>query len=166
MRTWQLRVYEIYRDAAAELDIKRLRDAGLEFIDRLGHDDPPPIDWTPSTARAIRSLYPDISDQEVRVSAKLARRYRKAQAQADRAKMALALASNELMAAMGEGKYAVAKIDGQQVRIATRTQYPRKSIDSKSLRAKLPKTADRFTKTTPVDALYPGTWAKPERTES
>jgi hypothetical protein len=55
-----------------------MRDAALEFLGRIDHQEPPDVDWRPATAYALKQLHPSVEDTEVTVGAQTASRYRAA----------------------------------------------------------------------------------------
>lgn len=159
---WKLRVYRIVRDSDAVKDIMLLRQAGVEFLDRVAREDEPEIDWTPATSKALKTLRPDLVEREVFINAKLARRYRAARIAVAKAERQLAQASNEIEHAAGDAKFVMAKINGQPVKIATRLHYPKTGgYDIPALIAKHAKLMARNKRPDiTVDSMTPGTWAK------
>lgn len=157
MTSWKYATYAISRDAEVEADLKLMRAAGEEFLDRLERDDPPAIDWTAATTRALKMLHGDIEPRTVTVPESLARRYRNARRAVKRSERQLGLAQNELLHRMGSAKWA---FTASGTKVVTRTQANRHSLDTKALADRHPEIAKQFERETPVDALYPSGWSR------
>jgi putative phage-type endonuclease len=164
MDTWKLVTYRIERDADAKADIEAMRAAGEEFLNRLHTEDPPPVDWTPATTAALKTLYKDEPDGSVAIPVKLARRYRDAKAAEKRAKRRVGLATNQILDLAGNAKYITVGQRGRyrlnDDRVASRSVSNRTSYDHDMLRKKFPKAAKACERKTPVSALHPGRWTK------
>jgi putative phage-type endonuclease len=163
MQEWKVVTYVIERNADVDADLAFMRKRAEEFLDRIASDDPPPIDWTASTAKALKTLHPQPREDLTYVAGKgMRERYRAARMALAKAEKRMGQASNELLAAMGDAKYAVFTDPetGREVKVATRVQYSRHDIDRKALRAKKPQIAKQFETETPVDFLTPGGWAR------
>lgn len=166
MNEWQMAVYRIERDNQAERDIKLLREAAEGFLQRIAEGNPPPIDWTASTTRAIRSRHKAEPAGVHVISPALGRRYRAARRAMAKASQALGQATNEILAEAGDAKYI--ELPGSErvspedrgVKVATRVRYKRHSTDLKALAERYPRIAKRLERETDVETLYPGTWAK------
>jgi predicted phage-related endonuclease len=159
--SWRLSVVVITRDdPKVQLHIEMMRAEAELFLDRVAREDPPPIDWTPATARALRSLNPDLDDEPARVTRKLADRYDAARAARAAADQRLGQVENELLAAMGPARRAVAvdRETGKPRTVVSRSQYPHPWYDSKALRAGWPDVAAQVRRETPVDSLRAGSW--------
>jgi putative phage-type endonuclease len=152
--------YVIERDNDIEADIDVMRVEAAGFLDRLRRDDPPPIDWSPATTRALKAIHPDIADTSVSIPLGLARRYRRARLAKAAAKQRLGQVENEIRGRMGGAKYAVVKSMGAEHRVLSRSQFPRDTIDVNRLRQVHPKIAKEMTQTATVDTIHPGSWAK------
>jgi putative phage-type endonuclease len=153
--------YIIERDEDIEADIEVMRIEAAGFLDRLKRDDPPPIDWSPATARALKAIHPDIDDdRSVKIPLGMARRYRKARIAKAIAKQRLGQVENEIRGRMGSAKYAVVDFGGKEHRVMSRTQFPKETIDVGRLRQTRPEIAKEYTRTTTVDQIYPGSWVK------
>jgi predicted phage-related endonuclease len=153
--------YVISRRPAVEDDILCMRDAAVDFMDRLAQDNPPPIDWTPSTASALKTLHKRAEGKTVVLPKRLANRYRRARLLAAQASRLVGQASNEIRDFMGDAHYAVTIEDGAEVKVCTRVQYDREYIDQDYVRQHHPRIAKRATRKAPVDKLHPGGWANP-----
>lgn len=130
MIPWQVRVYVLDRDAAAERDIEIMIDAAEAFMNRLAVGAPPEVDWHPATTATLRRLHPSLEDREVDIGVALALRYRQARARAQREERRLQGVQNLLRAAMGNAAVAVAPgPDGRMTRVASRSigDYPVKA---------------------------------------
>lgn len=157
--TWDVVTYRVEMNAAAMADVRAMRAAAEEFLARLANDDAPPVDWTPATTGALRTVYKVMHPElDVPVTRKLARRYAAAKAAKDRAEKRYQQASNELRQAIGSGHRAVIEVDGKTVSVASRSKYAQTRIDLKELRRKYPAVAKDCEVTTPVDKLSPGSW--------
>jgi putative phage-type endonuclease len=71
----EFRHYTIRRD---EKDLRVMRIAGRDFIDRLANGDPPPIDGHSATVRTLKALHPSIEDMDIDVPVEFAEGYRRA----------------------------------------------------------------------------------------
>jgi len=128
MLPWRLDVYRLPRDGAAERDIKLMREAALEFNDLVARQEPPPLTWAPATARAIKRLHPDVTDAEVRVPVRLARRRASLAQRITELEHRKAQIDNELLARMGSARDAVALDgDGELRRVVRRIKTTRRA---------------------------------------
>lgn len=73
----EFRLYTVRRD---EKDLRVMRAAGRDFMDRLTAGDPPPIDGSAATVRTLKALHPSIEDREVQAPVEFAEAYRRARA--------------------------------------------------------------------------------------
>lgn len=146
-------VYRIKRNADVEADIAVFREFGEDFARRLRDDDPPPVDWRAETTRALRQVYADAVDETVVIPNGLAARRAAALAAYDRAEVRVGQTENEIRARLGTAKVAVTR-DGRE--IAKRSVYPETRVSVADLRARIPKTAARYSKTSQVDKLLRG----------
>jgi putative phage-type endonuclease len=161
MNNWNLWVYRIHRDKATEADIGYMREAALEFMDRVKNNDPPPIDWTPSTTRALRTLYHGEPQGDVEIPARLARRYRNALRSASKVKRQMGQVNNEILALAGDAREILIKGGPDAgMKVATRTKYQKRTSDTKMLKEKWPGIAKQVERVTDVEALYPGSWSQ------
>lgn len=85
-------------------DVELMRAKATEFLARLEHDDPPPLDWHKATNTALRQLHPDLVDDEVEVPADWVDAYRAAAAAEAEAKKLKRHAENEIRAALGDAE--------------------------------------------------------------
>ena len=166
--TWKVRVYKIERTSAVQSDIEYMREAAEEFLSRVQRDDPPPMDWTPATTAALKTLYAGEPGGEVAIPVKLARRYRDARIAKATADRRLGQAVNEILALAGNARVVTAGKRGRyrrdDTRVATRTRGPRRSYDTEMLRVRYPDAAAATERVTDVTTLRPAKWAK-ARTE-
>lgn len=165
MQKWEVVTYVINRDADAEADMLYMREAAEEFLDRLKRDDPPPVDWTPATTRALKTMHPSVNGGSVEIPKALARKYRDARRAMEHAEKRLGACSNEILALMGEAEYAVTGTRSNSKRdvgvvVAKRLVFPVTRVDTKALRAKRPKIAKQFAVTKDTIQLRASTWAK------
>lgn len=109
----EFRCYRVRRD---EKDLRVMRAAGRDFMDRIAAGEPPPIDDHAATLRTLKMLHPDLEDRTAEVSADVAAGYRRARALKARAEAALAGFEAKLRAQMGSANRAAC--DGE--RVATR----------------------------------------------
>jgi putative phage-type endonuclease len=156
----KVKTYTVEVTAADRADILVMRERALGFLGRVARRDPPPVDWTPATATALRRLHPDLDDTTARVPRKLADRYTAALEAKDAAEQRLGLARNEILQRMGPARAAAALDGGQLVEVATRRKYGQRRVDVDDLRARFPDQARACTKTTPVDQLVRGRYTK------
>ena len=144
---WKLRLYWLYRDAAAQHDIDIMLDEAQAFMGRLERRDPPDVDWTPATTETLRLLHPSLVDDEVVIPRELARRYFAARAAKSAAERRLSLATNQMRERMGPAARAVAKDpSGKLVKVATRR------VGDANVKAHVRHT----------DALWAGPWGDSE----
>lgn len=109
-----------YTVAYDEADVKLMRDAAAEFLDRVEHGDPPPIDASAATGHALMQLWPDVEDREATVPAGLRRRYHAALAAQKKAKERVKRAENEIRARIGDARTV---LDPSGAKVATRSRY-------------------------------------------
>ncbi len=115
-----LRVYELTLDGQAEADLELMRAEGRKFLDRIGHGDPPPVDWRPATTGALKALHPLVKDEDAVVPKGMARAYLAACGREKTAKQRKELAANRIRDRIGPARRAVLA-DGAPV--ATRSVY-------------------------------------------
>lgn len=144
------REYAVVRDDDAEADLIVMRLAAQQFLASLETGEPPPLDAHPATTRTLRALHPDVEDRDVQVRAELAETYREARHTVELAQIDLHGATNELLAAIGDGRRAVDP-DGRKV--ATRIVSERRSLDTKAFAADHPDLAKKYRRTTVVAQL-------------
>lgn len=142
------REYELTLDEAAQLDLDLLRTAGAEFHQRLQEAaaDPdnvarwaPPIDGHVATTRRLKRLHDELDDTEIDVPQRLADQYLAACQAAREVDVLKAAATNQLLAAMGDARWAyVDRGDGARVKVATRSVSSPKRLDTRALRADHP----------------------------
>jgi putative phage-type endonuclease len=144
------REYVVVRDDAAEADLIVMRLAAQQFLASLEGDEPPPLDAHPATTKTLRALHPTVEDADVVVPLELAATYVEARLTMELAKIDLDGATNELLAAIGDGRRAV---DPEGRRVATRIVSERRSLDTKALAADHPELAKKYQRTTTVAQL-------------
>lgn len=167
MDTWKMHVYQLTRTADAEADILAMRAAAEEFLDRIERDDPPPVDWSPATTAALKTLYSAEPAGTARIPAKLARRYKRTRAAKKAAERRFDQTVNEMLAIAGDAKYIVTgdrpvRSSDQNVTVATRTRSPRRTVNAELLRKSHPAIAKEVERVTDVTALRSGKWARGE----
>lgn len=163
MLSWKVEVYYLKRDRDAEGDIRLIREECEAFMQRIADQDPPPVDWTPATARALRTINPIVPGTRARIPRELADRYKAARLARDRADQRLGLAVNQMMERSEGAASFYAVVDGQEVPVATRRKFTRHGIDGEKLRREHPAIAKDCEKVSPVDSLWAGSWAKGEQ---
>lgn len=156
---WQVREYVIEHGSTPEeadgddasecdicCDILMMRDAGREFLGRIGRQDPPDVDWRPATAYALKQLHPSLEARNVVVPGSLAKRYRAACKAVKSAEQRKRLAENLLRARMGTAQAAYDGATGQV--LATRQVYDvaAKTIERKAF------TVDKLIAAKPKEA--------------
>lgn len=161
MDEWTLDTYVIDLDDEVEKDINWMRGEAAAFMERVAHRDPPPVDWRPATRKALQRLTGPLEDREERIPSALAKRYQRALRASAKAEKRLKLAQNEMLAAGGNARYLIARVDGEDVKVATRSKHGRKVPSSDILRNRFPDAYAASLKETPIDAFYPSGWANP-----
>ena len=109
----EFRHYIVRRD---EKDLRVMRAAGRDFMDRLLSGDPPPLDSHIATLRALKTLHPDVDDVEAEVDPDVAKGWRDARARKAEAEADERAYEAKLRDAMGRAKRAVCAGE----RVATR----------------------------------------------
>lgn len=140
----KLRVYELTIDAAAEADLKIMRDTAQCFLDDIRDGREPDVDWRPATTSALKRLHPSLDeDREILVSHQLATRYRAAVRNLKAAERKKAGYENRIRALLGTGHYATDAVT--HATLARRDVYdlPEKTITRKAT------TIDRLIPVTP-----------------
>jgi putative phage-type endonuclease len=164
MGSWKTAIYVVNRTRDAEIDIGFMTEEAIAFLDRLERDDPPDLDWTPETAKALRLLTPVEPETVYRASQADARRLRRMYAAKKRAEKAYGLFQNQLAAKAGGAQKIVvtdperAAKDGTALDVTVldrRLSHP-KRVDVEKLRKDYPVQAGLCEVTTDVDAWYPG----------
>jgi putative phage-type endonuclease len=153
MRSWKLRVYEIELDDQARADLRLMRSEARDFLARIEHRTEPGVDWRPQTTAALKHLNPGIEQRDVTVRRQLAISYRAAVRRAAEAEQRKELMTNRMLAAIGTGRRAIEANTGDLV--ATRSVYPNRRIDTKTLRSGYPGAAAACTVTRNVTKLLP-----------
>lgn len=135
------REYEITRD---EGDLGILRAAGEDFWHRVtaARADPdrageyaPPLDAHPATTGRLKKLHNTVDEVEVDVDPDVALDYLAACAEAKAAEEDKAEAANRMLAALGDARWGYADVDGERVKVATRSVSHPRRLDAKALRA-------------------------------
>lgn len=116
--TGAYREYVVTRD---EGDLEVLRSEAEAFLHRIRVGDPPDLDASPATTRALKGLWPEADDTQAEVPGELAARYARACAGVKDAQSFKTQAENEIRAALRTARRAVC--DGHPV--ATRSIYAR-----------------------------------------
>lgn len=143
--------FVLERDAQAERDIASLIQAGEEFIAMLDQEQPPEVDWSPATARALQRRFTGYEDRDVKIPYRLASRLVNAKAAKKAAERRIGLAQNQIRARLGNAARAVATdpYSGELTTVVTRSGGPRAGF-----------TVD------PIDwieTMRPGPWGKPPK---
>lgn len=153
MRSWKLRVYELELDDQAQADLRLMRSEARDFLARIEHRTEPDVDWRPQTTAALKHLNPGLEQRDVTVRRQLAISYRAAVRRAAEAEQRKELMTNRMLAAIGTGRRAIEANTGDLV--ATRSVYPNRRIDTKTLRSGYPGAAAACTVTRNVTKLLP-----------
>jgi putative phage-type endonuclease len=154
LHTRQFRAYIIAYDPA---DVAVLREAGAQFARRIAEQDPPAVDWTPATTRALKRLHPNLVDADVAVPERLARAIEQTRAHHTRISRHLDLLNNQLLALIGDNRRAVST--GRVV--ATRSVYDQQRVDTTRLRAEHPDVWEQVKTTSTVAKLLAPRSSKP-----
>jgi putative phage-type endonuclease len=112
--------YREYYVAYDPLDAKVMREAAESFLDRIARNDPPSLDGSDATRRALKALHPALDDTEQQVPRSLAADWVAACKALRKAETRKDAAENRLRDRMGRAKYATTR-DGH--RVATRSVY-------------------------------------------
>jgi putative phage-type endonuclease len=138
MDPWETGVYVIERD---EADIAFMMKEARAFLDLVLNGTPPPIDWTPETAVALRAYQPLMPETSYTASKTAGRRYIAALRAAKRAERRLGQVQNELAAKAG-GAHRVVIDDpdkpGKDATLFTRSEYDELRVSVKLLRERYP----------------------------
>lgn len=140
------RVYELYVDAQARMDLNIWRHDAELFLDSLAVAVRPAPDWRPETGRAVRALHPLLENRDALVGKRLAISYLAAVRHAKEADRRKAEMTNILLEAMGNARRVLVR-DGNerdpqaQNVIAIRSVSEPKRIDTGKLRKEYPDVA-------------------------
>jgi putative phage-type endonuclease len=164
MGNWKTALYVVQRTEDAQADIEFMVAEAAAFMDRLDRDDPPDLDWTPETAKALRYLVPLQEETVYRAGPQDAKRLRSAYRKMKADEKKYGLLQNRLAAkAGGAQKIVIADPvktdrDGNplDVTVMDRRQFTQHRIDPDKLRKDHPRIAGLVETTTDVDAWYPG----------
>lgn len=143
------RAYRVERD---EDDLALMRKAGEEFHRRLTENDPPDLDGHTATLGTLKRLHPSVGEGDVQISHTLADEYRKARADRKDAEARLDVCEAQLRNALGSDYHRV--VCGDE-RVATRSVFTTRRIDSAALRERYPEVAAECTTESTVDKLTP-----------
>jgi putative phage-type endonuclease len=138
MRQWDIREYVIghgncFATEASERiggagpcdackDQRLMRDAARDFLDRLGRQEPPDVDWRPATIGALKQLHPSLTDETAEIGPQLADRYEAACRNYKRAEQKKKLYEARVREVMGSARRA-ARTGPGQVPVARRDVY-------------------------------------------
>lgn len=156
--SWQAELYVVTRNDDTHADIEFMLAEASAFLDRIDRDDPPELDWTPETAKALRILQPFSEGSVYRASKTDATRLRNAYKRKKAAEERYGLLQNKLAAKSGGAKKIVTAdpATGEDETVMSRSSYPMETIDVKQLRKEKPATAAQYDRVTPVDKWIPG----------
>jgi YqaJ-like viral recombinase domain len=162
MLSWDTVIYMITRTAKAEADIQWMIGRGEEFLDRLARSDPPPVDWTEDTYKALKTLHPMRPDVTAEIGPGLARRYQRAWQRLEREEQRYGLVRNLVAAQMGDANRAVhTDADGVTHTVMTRSTGTEKRVSVKLVRARYPQIAAECEVESDTDKLIPGrSWVR------
>lgn len=155
MDPWETAVYVIERD---EQDIAYMIKESRAFLDLVLNGTPPPIDWTPETAVALRAYQPMAPETSYTAPKGLAMRYVSALTAARRAERRLGKIQNELVARAGGAQRVV--IDdpdkpGKDVTLFSRSEYDETRVSVKLLRERYPLEARACEKPGHISKIVP-----------
>lgn len=148
----QVREYIIARDDQAERDLELMRHEAETFLHRVDQGEPPPVDSHPATSDTLKALHQDLEDREVMVTAGFARRYASAVRRLREAEARKNGYDNKLRDKLGNARVAINPDGGK---VATRSVFPRTSLDTKRLRAEQPNIYQQYATSTTVNRLNP-----------
>jgi putative phage-type endonuclease len=152
-------LYVVSRTDDAEADIQFMVKEAALFLERLDNDDPPDLDWTPETGRALRTLHPLEEGRTYRATKTDATRLRSAYLRMKAAEERYGKLQNMLGAkAAGAQKitFPDPEREGQDVTVMSRSTYDMSTIDVEQLRKTKPALARSLERKTPVDKWTPG----------
>jgi putative phage-type endonuclease len=112
VETWYLAAlgpggFRCYTGRRDDADLRVMRAAGQQFMDRLAAGTPPDIDSHTATGAALRRLHPSVADYDVDVPVTLAEGYRRARALRTRAESVVDRYEHRIRAAIGDGRRAM-----------------------------------------------------------
>lgn len=145
------RTYREYTVAYDPDDAAFMRGEASTFLQRVHEGTPPDVDDTAATQRALKQLHPDLDNIAVEIDPDVATEYDTARTALKAAEDRKRHAENQLREQLGNGRYATS--DGHK--LATRSVYQHRSIDTKRLRADQPDLANAYTKETTVNKIQP-----------
>jgi putative phage-type endonuclease len=164
MTSWQDALYVIQRTEDAQADIEFMVKEGRDFLDRLGRQDPPELDWAKATAAALRTLNPMREGSVYQATANDARLLRGAYLRMKEAERKYRLRQNKLAARAGGAQKIVVPDPlkpGKDVTVMSRRQGTMTTIDDGRFRTEEPEIARRYERVTELDSWYPGQrWMK------
>ena len=142
------REYREYRVRRHERDLTILRARGTEFWQRILDGNPPPVDGSIATARALRSL--DLEpEKQAQVPAELMHKLARAEAVLKRAERLRDKHKAQLREAMGDAQIAMAGTTPA----ARRTRYTQRRFDLERFREDHPDLAEKYTTPTEAERL-------------
>lgn len=150
IRPWKVRVYELTLDDQARADLALMRVEAELFLCRVADSRPPAVDWRPATSLVLRRLHPSLEDRQVVIPKRMWRAWRAAAGRVTSAEHAKRRMENQIRERLGSASTAVLA-DGTKV--ATRSVYDQKSIDTEKLRENYPQAADACTRVSTVSKL-------------
>jgi putative phage-type endonuclease len=155
MDPWETAVYVVARD---EADIAFMIKEARSFLDLVLTGTPPPIDWTPQTAVALRAYQPMAPETSYTAPAGMARRYVAALIASRKAERRLGKIQNELVARSGGAQRVV--IDdpehpGKDASLFSRSEYPETRVDIKLLRERYPLEAKACERVKDISKIVP-----------
>lgn len=164
MLSWETSLYFIRRTPQVEDDIAFLIGEARAMHDRVIAGDPPPVDWSPETGAALRTLHPLEPETLYRVPKGLARRYQRAWRSVKQAERRLGLAQNLIADRMGGAARAVTEDPerpGKDVTVLSRRAGKATWYDAAQLRQDFPDAAEACYREKATDAVFPGQrWVK------
>jgi putative phage-type endonuclease len=142
------REYREYRVRRHERDLNVLRTRGADFWRRVEEGNPPPVDGSVASLRALRDLGLE-PEKQAQVPLELAQKLARAKRLVDRTEALHDRIEAQLREAMGDAEVAMA---GTQL-LAKRTRYMARRIDVNRLREEAPDIAEKYTTPREVNRL-------------
>jgi putative phage-type endonuclease len=155
MEPFETAVYVVERD---EADIAFMITRAREFLDLVLSGTPPPIDWSPETAVALRAYTPLVPETSYTVSKTAAFKYVAALRAVRAAERRLGRLQNQIAArALGAHRVVMADPDkpGRDLTLFTRSEYTENRVDVKLLRQRYPLEAKACERAKDISKIVP-----------
>lgn len=132
-------------------DAEYMRGRALDFLQSITDDRQPDLDGSLATRDALHAMYGREPYGRVEIPNRLAREYTAAVARADKAEARLAVLKNQVLAAMGDGRWGY----NRGRKIVTRSVFPQRRVDLAAMREEATDLVNRHTHETTVHKLLP-----------